>query len=235
VRYLRSLSSFSPSCSPYGINDAGVAIGTCAAGNRVLATVWTASGRPDALFINGGSNPVAPGSNQTALALSDSGYVTGLLPNGTGFVFTPSKQLQVLPIPSIPGFAATTDGPVAVNDHGQAVGHASGPNRATCFWRAFAWLSPGKVTNLGFCGSATAISDDATVFADFSDSATGRGTAVVWTAASGLHRLPGLEGGSALLQEQSSVLAVNHRRQALGSITTSTGALHWVIWTLPAP
>jgi len=59
--------------------------------------------------------------------------------------------------------------------------------------------------------------------------------AVVWTAATGLHRLPGLEHEPALDKEASSVQAINHRHQAVGGILTSGGATEYVIWSLPTP
>jgi hypothetical protein len=230
VRFLRPLSSFNPGCTPWQINDAGVSVGGCTAGGLSLATVWTKSGTPSALFINGGSTPVQV-DIQYPLLISDSNYIAGPLTDGTGFVFTPSKQYRVLAIPTVSGSKLGSVRPLAVNNHGQAVGFSGGRG---CVRRGAAWLSPGQATDLGFCGSATGITDDATIFATSVDSATGAQTAVVRTNAGVFYRLPGLEGGAALNEEQSAVVAVNHAGKALGSIVTSTGVTHTVIWTLPA-
>ncbi|HSY80406.1 MAG TPA: hypothetical protein VK807_01510 [Gemmatimonadaceae bacterium] len=233
ARFLRPLSSFNPGCTPWQINDAGVSVGGCTAGGLSLATVWTKSGTPSALFVNGGSTPVQV-DIQYPLEISDSNYIAGPMTQ-TGFVFTPTKQLRVLSFPTISGFTVNEVRPLAVNNHGQAVGFAStlgGGN--TCFRRAIAWLTPGVVTDLGFCGSATGITDDATIFATREDSATGAQWAVVRTNAGVVYRLPGLEGGAALNEERSSVEAVNHVGKALGGIVTSASVSHTVIWTLPA-
>jgi hypothetical protein len=211
VRYLRALSSFNPNCTPYGITDAGVAMGVCIAGDNLLATAWTKFGTPDALFIAGGATPVVT-ANQLPDVVSDSGYIAGTQVDNSGFVFTPTKQLQVLPIPSYGPIRVNHVVASSVNNHGQVAGYAALASSA-CFVRPIAWLSPGLVK----------------------DTITGISTAVVWTAATGLQRLPGLEGGAALNDEQSSVTAINHSRQALGTIITSTGVQHSVIWTLSAP
>jgi|HubBroStandDraft_6_1064221.scaffolds.fasta_scaffold16784_2 hypothetical protein len=232
VRFLRPLSSFNPGCTPWQINDAGVSVGGCTAGGLSLATVWTKSGNPDALFISGGSTPVQV-DIQYPLEISDSNYIAGPLARD-GFVFTPTKQLRELPFPTISGFTVNEARPLAVNNHGQAVGFASTAGGSTCFRRAVAWLTPGQVTDLGFCGSATGITDDATIFATREDSATGAQWAVVRTNAGVLYRLPGLEGGTALNEERSSVVALNHVGKALGGIVTSASVPHTVIWTLPA-
>ena len=233
VRFLRPLSTYNPVCTPFQINVAGVSVGTCVAGGRSLATTWSKSGTPDALWINGGSTPVQV-NGQYPLEISDSNYIAGPSTARTGFVFTPSKQLRVLPFPTISGFTVTNVIPLAVNNHGQAVGYSLGGNNNNCFQRAVAWLSPGQATDLGFCGQASGITDDATIFATSDDSTTGAPTAVVRTKAGVLYRLPGLEGGAALNKEQSDVVAVNHAGKALGGVITSTGVHHYVIWTLPA-
>jgi hypothetical protein len=103
-----------------------------------------------------------------------------------------------------------------------------------CFQHALAWLSASPVTDLG-CGNAAGITDDGMIFVNIGDSTNTHSTAAVWTSATGFHRLPGLEGGAALNEEQSGVIAINHSRQAVGSIRTSTGVTHQVIWRWPAP
>lgn len=233
VRYLRALSSFNPNCTPYGITDVGVAAGVCIAGDNLLATAWTKSGTPDALFIGGGATPVVT-ANQLPDVVSDSGYIAGTLVDLSGFVFTPTKQLQVLPLPSYSPIKLDHIAASSVNNHGQVAGIAALASSA-CFVRPIAWLSPGQVTELGFCGQTAGITDDGMIFGTAKDTITGISTAVVWTSATGLHRLPGLEGGAAQNEEQSSVTAINHSRQALGTVITSTGVQHSVIWTLPAP
>jgi hypothetical protein len=232
LRYLRPLSS-NPTCTPYAINDAGAALGTCVDGTQLLATGWTPFGTPDALFINGGSTPLAT-ANQFPVALSDSGYVSGSLPNQTrtGFVFTPSKQLVMLASPNLSGITVVL--PSVVNNHGQAAGVVHLLGGSGCFQHALVWLSASQVTDLG-CGNAAGITDDGMVFVNVGNSTNSVSTAAVWTPATGFHRLPGLEGGAALNEEQSVVIAINHSRQAVGSIRTSTGVTHQVIWTLPAP
>ena len=138
VRFLRPLSSFNPDCTPSQINDAGVSVGVCTAGGRSLATAWTKSGTPSALFINGGSTAVQA-NVQYPLEISDSNYIAGPLADGTGFVFTPSKQYRVLPIPVVSGSKLGSVRPLAVNNHGQAVGFSGGHG---CIRRGAAWLSP---------------------------------------------------------------------------------------------
>jgi hypothetical protein len=129
---------------------------------------------------------------------------------------------------------------MAVNDSGWAAGYQT-PFDPTCSSprQAVAWLKADTVVSLGgACGDlgATGITDDGIVVG------TGRTPpstssvryAFVWTAATGLQRLPGLEGGAALAQEESAALAVNHRHQVLGWVVSANGVHHTVIWTLPS-
>jgi hypothetical protein len=57
--------------------------------------------------------------------------------------------------------------------------------------------------------------------------------AFIWTSTTGIQRLPGLEGGAALAEETSAVVAINHVHQVLGTIVTAGGLQRTVVWTLP--
>jgi hypothetical protein len=254
VKHLRMLSSFTngmyiPSCQMAGINDHGVTVGTCnivgydgESPGGTVPTVWTAYGTPDALFPGGGTNPV----QGYAYAISDAGYIAGYqqitnsgkLP--VAYVFTPMKQFALLmPLP-VDSIEPATEA-FAVNDSGYAAGFSSDNSLTPCgsgFRRAAAWLRGLTPVDLGVCGQAVGLTDDNIVVGNAVDStgigATSTTHAFIWTAARGVLRLPGLEGGTALSQETSTVVAVNHVHQILGTIITSGGLQRTVVWTVPA-
>jgi uncharacterized membrane protein len=237
VRALRRLSSFhqgpaAPSCVARGINNARMLVGTCYVPvlDEETPTLWTADGRPDGLHPGGGSSGVPV--EGFAYALSNAGFVAGgpdessLSP--TAFLFTPADML--VPLPSeLTGMASSSWAALAVNDSGWAAGYSPSPS-APCL-RAVAWLRSNAINDLGTCGSATGITDDAVVVGTATDSAGNALYAFVWTADSGLRRLPGLDANGA--NETSSAVAINSSHQIVGSIT-SQGAQHAIMWTLPA-
>jgi hypothetical protein len=250
VRRLRLVSTYQntnylPSCTIQGINDHGVAFGSCnivgllgEIPGGTVPTLWTAYGTPDPLFPGAGSVPI-----QGAIyALSDAGYVAGYQATqgslATGFVFaTATKDMRVLPVLATDGQAAESKA-LAVNDSGWAAGltQSSTTPCGLVLTRAVAWLQNGTARDLGVCGQAIGVTDDGIIIGNASDSS---GTippphyAFIWTAATGPLRLPGLEGGAALAKETITAVAINHVHQILGTIVTSAGLQRTVVWTLP--
>jgi uncharacterized membrane protein len=236
MRALPRLSAFhqgpaGPSCVARGINNARMVVGTCYVPvlDEETPTVWTPDGRPDGLHPGGGSNGVPV--EGFAYALSDAGFVAGgpdessLSP--TAFLFTPSDML--VPLPSeLTGMASSSWAALAVNDSGWAAGYS--PSSSSPCLRAVAWLRSNAITDLGTCGAATGITDDAVVVGTATDSAGHPLYAFAWTADSGLRRLPGLDANGA--NETSTAVAINRDHQIVGSIT-SQGAQHAIMWTLP--
>lgn len=244
MRQLRLLSTYGlntangPWCLPSAINNHGEVAGTCVTDDAdvQMATVWTPAGTPWALRVNG--NGAFVEQVHAGVGLSDSGYVSGQLTDGTGFVFTPTQQLVVLSKYALNGASNWVE-PLFVNNLGQAAGHALVPsNPSWCDDRAVAWLTGGAITDLGFCGDAEGITDDGiivgTLWRQPTSSEAFNPEAVIWTAANGIQRLPGLEGGSAEDLDISTVGAINHRHQVVGVVWTHDGAPHFVLWTLPA-
>ena len=245
VRQLPLLSTYGGAsatnwCEPWAINNSGEVAGSCQVDGQPvqLATIWKPDGRPWALRVNGNGPFVE--QIHSGVGLSDSGYVTGQLKDGTGFVFTPRQQLEVLPKYVLNGKSNWVQ-PSYVNNIGQATGHATilPANPSWCTDHALAWLTPGTITDLGFCGEPKGITDDGIIIATLEAAPTDSSgqahlMAVIWTAKKGVQRLPGLEGGSALNLDNSTVSAINHRHQIVGVWWTHDGAPHFVLWTLPA-
>jgi uncharacterized membrane protein len=237
VRVLPRLSSYhegpaAPSCIARGINNSRIVVGTCYVPvlDEETPTLWTASGRPDGLHPGGGSSGVPV--EGFAYALADAGFVAGgpdessLSP--TAFLFTPSDVLVQLASEQT-GMASSSYAALAVNDSGWAAGYSPSPS-SPCL-RAVAWLRANTLSDLGTCGAATGITDDAVVVGTATDSAGNALFAFVWTADSGLRRLPGLDANGA--NETSAAVAINRVHQIVGSIT-SGGAQHAIMWTLPS-
>ena len=239
LHQLRNVSASDGSwCVPYVINNHGVVAGTCLDGfaGVQLATVWTPSGTPWAIRVNG--NGAFVEQVHIGVGLSDSEYITGQLSNGTGFLFTPTQQLHVLPEYVKNGVSYTVF-PQFVNNLGQAAGFAAtgGADPAHCWDHAVAWLTPSTITDLGFCGDVKGITDDGIVAATLAPSATSTVDtryAVIWTAKNGIQRLPGLDTGTTQVADTSIVDALNHKHQIVGVQYKSDGSAHTVVWTLPA-
>jgi hypothetical protein len=220
VRRLPLLSTYTnptlsaPYCRLNGINNRRVAVGTCTlADGTSRPTVWTKFGTPSALHAGGGAAVI----NGQAFAISDSGFVVGF--DGiSAFVFAPNGRAQSLP-PAQASYA------VAVNDSGWTAGFAF--DTITSNPIASVWLRGDSLHGFGMDGQTNGITDDGVAVGSLGN------LAFVWTAATGLRLLPGLEGGSALAKEHSVALAINRVHQILGQITLSTGLLRTVIWTLP--
>lgn len=237
VRMLSLLSTFkrgpaAPACVARGINNGHLVVGTCFVPvlDEEAPTVWTASGRPDGLHEGGGSDGVP--LEGFAYAISDAGFVSGG-PDETSFspmafVFTPSNTLVSLASEEN-GSANTSWAALAVNDSGWAAGYSPIAAGNSCL-RAVAWLRLFTLHDLGTCGAATGITDDAIVVGTATDTTGHASFAFVWTADSGLRRLPGLNATGT--GETSSASAINRNHQIVGSITSS-GAQHAVMWTLP--
>lgn len=233
ITALRPLSSFAAGedflCVPTAINSSGIVGGSCPAGavNNYLATIWTKFGTPWALQTKAG-DPIVIGSIQNVpfiVTYTDSGFASGPLIDGTGFVRSPAGDMRVIPKPSITGGSFVVQS-LAVNNVGQAAGIATARTTGVCT-RAIVSLSGSSVVDLG-CGGAVAIDDDGIVVG------TVNNQPVIWTAATGLRRLPGLEGGAAQDQETGQAVAINAKRQIIGQITMTTGVTHKVLWTLPS-
>jgi hypothetical protein len=211
-----------PSCQLAGIRDNGVTVGSCTVGATLtsLATVWTASGTPDAL------QPSGPTSRITgsAAAIARTGYVVGNdAIASAGFVFGPGNhEYRLSPVGASKA--------VAVNDSGWVAGAVF--ISAAVGSHAAAWMRGDTLVDLGIVGTASGVSEDAIVVGTSYDPRYPHEFAFVWTAARGLERLPPLEGGSAGANETTMVVAINHQHQILGQIETTTG-LQTVVWTLP--
>jgi hypothetical protein len=231
VHLLRPLSNFTPSCVINGINDSREAIGSCSVGTQHLSTIWTPFGTPVPLEPGGGA-PLDGAHN--VLTLSNTGYIFGYDTLGetgpTGFVFSPSRVLTTLQ----PSMFFLTGG---MNDNGQPVGAILDfriPNHG--FTAPGVWFTD-TATELPVQGVAFAISDDSVVVGITEGSAYEPGVfPFVWTATTGVQRLPGLEADAKLNQEtmNTSFLYMNRSRQILGQIVKSDGTVAFVIWTLPA-
>jgi uncharacterized membrane protein len=246
VQELRLLSTFhhpppstQPFCTSTGINNNGMVFGDCTVLGQAspLPTIWSRFGNPDALHPGGGTVAV---HGQTS-AFSESGFIAGVEPDTAvargGFVFTPFRQLRTLEklsIGGVPVAATVTD---AINDSGQVAGTAFTENLipGACDQYAVAWLSGDTITDLHVGGELNGITDEGIIIGNLQCHSSDHPVAFVWTAARGIRRLPGLEGGAALAKEQSAAVRINHRHQVLGSITLSTGVTRKVIWTLSAP
>jgi hypothetical protein len=253
VRRLRLLSTYfipgiigkgedSPACAGTGgITDGGVVVGVChVAGHGNVPTIWTKSGTPWPIsghLING----------YTPNGISRTGFVAagpdGF--SGHALVLTMTGIQRVLPDPPAgAGHAGTSlTAALAVNDSGWAAGYRVVGDSARCSGgtNAVVWLAADTAIVIGDCSfiptfptaGATGISDDGIVVGITADPASGDPFAFVWTAAGGLKRLPGLEGGAALSQEWSGAVAINHKHQVLGWVRTSLFAYRTVVWTLP--
>lgn len=220
-----------PTCIASGITNLGIAYGNCTVEGAAFSfpTRWTKFGTPDGLHPAGGSAVI----EGQLTAASDSGYVVGLdegIQTGQrgGFVFTPGNVERIVPGYGGQSSFATLAEPLAVNDSGYAAGSAQ--STAYQCTRAVAWLKSDSIQDLGICGQAMAMSDDGIIVGR---GGSGNGFAWVWTAATGIQRLPGLEGGAALAAESSYPVAMNHVHQVLGFVVTSAGVVDVVIWTLP--
>jgi hypothetical protein len=230
LRSLRNLSTaVETSCVPNVITNPGVVAGTCGIYGQpyLLATVWTSFGTPWALRTSGGA---LIQQAHYGVGMSDSGYVSGEYYDGSGFVLTPAGELRLLPQLVLNGVAHRVEA-LYVNNVGQAAGYAYIDSALACWRHAIVYLPNGTIVDLG-CGAAFGIDDNGTVAATITDSTGTISEPVLWTQATGLERLPGLEGGAALAQETGSVVAMNHTRQVIGYITMSTGITHKVIWTI---
>ena len=185
----------------------------------------------------------------TPHGISSTGFVAaspdGL--SGHALVLTMSGTQRTLPDPRTGAGHAGTNltAALAVNDSGWAAGYRVVGDSTTCAdgAQAVAWLAADTAIVIGDCSftltfptaaAATGISDDGIVVGSAGDPAKGGGPfAFVWTAASGLQRLPGLEGGTAKIQDWSGAVAINHKHQVLGWVRTSLGIYRTVVWTLP--
>lgn len=224
VQLLRPLT-VNATCFADAINDSGVIVGTCGGGGHLpsagYATLWTAFGTPDALHIGGGSTLV-PGE---ATAITDAGLLAVSAENGNGSLFTAAKM-------SIPIPPAGASFPAAVNDSGGIAGKVTDANTVSGF-DAAVWTNDDSLHNLGE-GAMHAISKEGIAVGTVKDPATSVSYPVIWTAAHGTQRLPGLEGGPGLARESGTAIAINARHQILGSVVLSTGGgTRWVLWTLP--
>jgi hypothetical protein len=233
VTFLRPLSTVAAAarflCAPSAINNLGVVGGSCPVGpqNNYLATVWTKFGTPWALRTKAGALIVI-GSEQFApfrIGFTDSGYASGPSIDGTGFVLSPAGDLRVVPEPVINGVSFAIQS-LYVNNVGQAAGLVTARTVGLCN-HAIVSMSGSSVVDLG-CGGLFGINDDGIAVG------TVNSKAVLWTAATGLRRLPGLEGGAAQDQETGLAIAVNQKGQIVGQITMTTGVTHKVLWTLPS-
>jgi hypothetical protein len=240
LTFLRPLSSFAAEarllCAPSAINNLGIVAGACPAGAQTTtagvqttyyATIWTKFGTPWALRTNTGAL-VALGSEQFApfrIGYTDSGYASGPAIDGTGFVLSPAGVLRVVPKPVINGVSFAIQS-LYVNNAGQAAGLATARTVGLCN-HAVVSLSGSSVVDLG-CGGLFSIDDDGIAVG------TVNNVPVIWSTATGLQRLPGLEGGAAADKETGLAIAINQQRQIVGQITMSTGVTHKVLWTLPS-
>lgn len=232
VRVLRPLGT-GFNCNPESINNLGVLAGTCyvpiqgqTIGSPIFPTVWTVFGTPSALFVGGGGQPIQGG----ATSISDDGYITGQS-NNAGYVFTPTKQL----IPLAPANASIPNrNNTGVNDSGWVAGSLF--DDTITIGNIPALWTRGDSLHLIYgrgIGTMTAISDDGIAVGTVNDTVAGVQIPVIWTAASGLRRLPGLERSDLLPRESGSAGAINRVHQILGTIVMSTGQRRLVIWTLP--
>lgn len=236
---LRDLSSYQkpgqfPSCKPFSINDRGIVAGIChmITNPNSLATVWTASGTPWAIRPNDTGPTIA--ITDSWVYIADSNYISGQTIDLNAFVFTPTKQLVVLPKVRYAGHTVTSTESRGVNNRGQVTGFAAVQGDTACVTHAIAWFTPALATDLGFCGEPFGITDDSIVVASLGNHPTFVARAAIWTPRSGLQLLPGLETGAALAKETSTVIYVNHKHQILGTIVTSDGIQHNVMWTVPS-
>jgi hypothetical protein len=263
VRQLPLLSNYAftsgsipifPSCIPAGINNSSVVAGVCTIPsasfggsiNGPYATIWTKSGTPWPI-----TGTLAP-ANVTAI--SDAGYVAGgqVVGGGPGnaVVFTPAGRELILPNPT--GKSTSSAEAMAVNNTGQAAGFRirADPACGTQASQPVVWLTADSALDIGACGSsiplgssfapqttAVGITDDGIVVGNSVDSASTNNDqrfAFVWTPATGLQRLPGLEGGVAKTQEILVAVAINHRHQVVGWVRNDVqGYFHTLVWTLP--
>ena len=236
LRLLRPVSTYASYCLPGGINDLGAVVGGCDVSLNFFATTWTPFGTPDVVNVAGGP---ALGGGAFATAISDAGYVAGWGgPDDNAWLFTPSRQLLILPM--LQNVGAYAMQAMAVNSSGAAAGNAETGN-GNCPNEAVVWLQPDSVTDLGVCGQALGITDDNVV--------VGTGTpngaepldstfAFVWTAAGGLRRLPNLFGNST--RQNSSASAINRKYQIVGVLRSGprnalSNPTYTMLWTVPAP
>jgi hypothetical protein len=213
-------------------------------------TLWTTFGTPDALHPGGGP---ALGISGNAAGWTDAGFAAGTLfgnpcgPGGHahGYVYNAVTQVQrVLPDLVIGGVDLNTF-VFAVNDNGYAVGEAI-TLQPNCDDHPVVWLADGAPRDLGICGIATGISDDGIVIGTYENRVPGDSSfAFVWTAATGVQRLPhlyaehGASPGAPFPNEGSAAIAINRRHQILGiaaaaGLNTEPPTAIAVMWTLPA-
>lgn len=223
VTTLRSLGG-GFNCEPKGYNNLGVMLGVCydtAAGSNTYPTVWTPFGTPDALYVGGGGSPIVG----TAYAISDAGYISGQTGNSTGFIFTPTKQENSLA-------PARASYPFGVNDSGAVAGMVFDTTRLE--FEPAIWTSSGTFDHVyPSPGIMSDMSDDNIAVGGVSDTTIGIQVPVIWTAANGLQRLPGLEHSNLLSKEPGSAMAINKVHQILGYVILTTGQVVYVMWSLP--
>jgi len=230
VRILRPLGT-GFSCEPTSLNNSGIVLGVCYSpdqGSNTYPTVWTRFGSPDALYSGGGGSPILG----SAYAISDAGYISGQTGVVTGFVFSPTKQERLL-TPSKASYPNRLN--TGVSDSGWVAGQVF--DTTFLHFEPAVWSGSGAVHVLYRSslaeGSMTAISNEGIAVGEVTDSTTGLTVPIIWTAAHGLQRLPGLEHSNLLAKEAGAAVAINHVHQILGTIVLSTGQLRWVVWTLP--
>jgi uncharacterized membrane protein len=231
VHMLPLLSNWSvpdslPNCSASAINEQNVMLGTCAViglGSDMV-TVWTAAGRPDLVPAPGGGPLFG-----FVYGLSDAGIGVGeaVDASGTGVPFAGSVggPVSYLPTTAIPNSAGGQAN--GINDSGAVAGYVA--VRGSSCPHAVLWSPAHVLRDLGLCGEADGIDDGGVVVGAATDSLTGLSYAFVWTADSGVRRLPGATAHDYLTQ----VRAINRVHQVLGSAFALGGPTHNVIWTLP--
>jgi probable HAF family extracellular repeat protein len=195
----------------FGINDAGVVVGTSNTGNSMAGFTWTSSGGMYML-------PLLPGTTSSqSYAIDRAGDVAGRC----GMHAALWTKGRVVDLGALSG--AEWSEARALNDYGQVVGYSSSPEGS----RAVLW-SGGKMENLGVlpgdASSRANMINDAGMVTGASEGSRGV-HAFLWSAKTGMQALETLEGGN-----YSEAFGINSSGQIVGSSGSSLGT-RAVIWS----
>lgn len=221
-----SLGSMKVQCVDRGINAEGMSAGWCFVplSFQYYVTTWAPSGA-----VSDECAAYCPVAGQ-GYAISSRQAVAGGpaldYPFLKAFVFVQPSAQDTLPKLTPPASSFGADIAFAINARGTTAGSAWVANGTNCsdpvVWLSF--FQKPKDIGIQFCGQANGVDDNNVVIGTLLLQPGVQ--AFIWTASTGTQALPGLGGSN----ESSQAVAINNRREVLGTITSS-GTKYDVIWT----